>query len=412
MDDKLTLDLIRNAVSGSTVAFRCRQKLQPAGGEGSPVFPATYEGGKYATEERRIPGHEVPVPCVVLNSVQSEANHVELALLDAWDDKEIPLPVIVVDFAKQGLRRDLRVTSLEAPHRIADALLRDSLSPDGVEFRKSVHGSKIDHVDLRNATALFELCPTALVYGLWDSTGPRGGLGAKFARAYVSEVVGIDAVPGKKTASRIDPAEVRLGAGPVYLRAGGGWTLDENEAAKEKGKPVKAGSKPGKNDGDGKPSQINHGNVTPSISDGGFTIAYALRTSTLSLPALRRLRFPIDGQRDPARDRAAQTALAALALCGATLAQAAGSDLRSRCHLVPVEASHWELLDVPGEEPKSYVLDRTDAITLYREAVEAAKAAGLPWLDEPLELVPSPQLAALVRKSQDLAVATAEAGED
>jgi CRISPR-associated protein Csb1 len=411
MNDKLTLDLIRNAIAGSAAAFRCRQKLQPAGGEGSPVFPATYEGGKYATEERRLPDREVPVPCVVLNSVQSEANHVELALLDAWDDKEIPLPVIVVDFAGQELRRDLRVTSLEAPHRIADALLRDSLL-GGVEFRKSAQGSKIDHVDLRNATALFELCPTALVFGLWDSTGPRGGLGAKFARAYVSEVVGIDAVPGKKTASRIDPAEIRLGAGPVYLRTGGGWTLEESEAAKEKGKAIKAGSKPGKNDGDGKPSQINHGNVTPTIGDGGFTIAYALRTSTLSLPALRRLRFPIDGQRDPARDRAAQTALAALALCGATLAQSAGSDLRSRCHLVPVEAARWELLDAPGEQPTSYTLDRADAITLYHQAVEAAKAAGLPWLDKPLELVPSPQLAELVRKSQDLAVATAEAGED
>lgn len=410
MNDQLTLDLVYDAVAGSTAAFRCRQKLQPAGGEGSPVFPATYEGGKYATEERRLPDRESPVPCVVLNSVQSEANHIELALLDAWDDKEIPLPVIAVDFAGQGLRRDLRVTSLEAPHRIADALLRDSLL-DGVEFRKSVHGSKIDHVDLRNATALFELCPTALIFGLWDSTGPRRGLGAKFARAYVSEVVGIDAVPGKKTASRIDPAEVRLGAGPVYLRADGAWTLDEKEAAKEKGKPVKAGSKPGKNDGDGKPSEINHGNVTPTISDGGFTVAYALRTSTLSLPALRRLRFPVDGQRDPERDRAAQTVLAALALCGATLAQAAGSDLRSRCHLIPVEAARWELLDAPGAEPKSYVLDRAGAIALYREALDVAKAAGLPWLDQPLELVPSPQLAALVRRSQELAVAAFEAEE-
>ncbi|EIM00772.1 CRISPR-associated protein [Rhodanobacter denitrificans] len=368
------------------------------------MFPATYEGGKYATEERRLPEREAPVSCVVLNSVQSEANHAELALLDAWDDKEIPLPVIVVDFAGQDLRRDLRVTSLEAPHRIADALLRDSLL-NGVEFRKSTHGSKIDHVDLRNATALFELCPTALVFGLWDSTGPRGGLGAKFARAYVSEVVGIDAVLGTKTASRIDPADIRRGAGPVYLRADGGWTLDEKEAAKEKGKPTKAGK-------DGKPSEVNHGNVTPTISDGGFTIAYALRTSTLSLPALRRLRFPIDGQRDSSRDRAAQTALVALALCGATLAQSAGSDLRSRCHLVPAELPRWELLDVPGGEPKSYALDRADAIALYRDAVQAAKAAGLPWLDEPLELVPSPQLAALVRKSQDLAVATAEVGED
>ncbi|HEY0180041.1 MAG TPA: type I-U CRISPR-associated RAMP protein Csb1/Cas7u, partial [Dokdonella sp.] len=376
MSEILSHDDVRAAISGSAAAFRCRQVLQPAGGEGSPVFPPTYSGGEYATEERRIPGRDEPVPCVLLNSVQSEANHVELALLEAWENGEIPLPVISVDFAGQELLRDLRVTSLEAPHRIADALLRDSLL-DGVLFRESSRGRALDVVDLRNATALFELCPTALVFGLWDSTGPRGGLGAKFARAYVSEVVGIDAVPGKKTASRIDPAQIRLGAGPVYERAGGGWTLDEAEAAKEKGKPIKAGK-------DGKPSEVNHGNVTPSIGDGGFTIAYALRTSTLSLPALRRLRFPINGERDAARDRAAQTALAALALCGATLAQASGGDLRSRCHLVPAEAARWELIDEPGAEPKSYVLNHDDAIALYRAAVDAAKAADLPWLDEPL----------------------------
>lgn len=404
MHSKLTLDIVRNAIASSTAAFRLRQILQPAGGEGSPVFPPSYDGGNYATEDRRIPGRETPVPCVLLNSVQAEANHVELALLDAWEDGEIPLPVLIVDFAGEGLQRDLRVTSLETPHRVADALLRDSLL-DGTLFRESAQGRKLDQVDMRNATALFELCPTALVFGLWDSTGPRGGLGAKFARAYVSEVVGVDAVPGKKTASRIDPAQIRLGAGPVYQRAGGGWTLDESEAVKEKGRPLKAGK-------DGKPSEVNHGNVTPTITAGGFTIAYAQRTSTLSLPALRRLRFPVAGERSLERDRAAQTALAALALCGATLAQCAGSDLRSRCHLVPVEAAGWELLDAPGTEARIYGLDRAGAIELYRDAVAAARALDLPWLEKPLKLAPSTHLAALVRKSQELVATAVEPGED
>ena len=221
-------------------------EYQPAGGSGDKVFPPTYEGGKYATEKRRLPaemgGGTEPVDCVLLDSVQSQANRMELALLDAWErtkdhpekDKRLPLPVIAVDFAGNVMPKVLRITSLEAPHRIADALLRDSLH-DGQPFRKSVIGKRLDDVDLRNATALFELCPTTLVFGMWDSTGPKGGLGAKFQRALVSEIIGIGVTTGVKTSSRIDPAQIRSEAGPIYRAAdqsGIAWTLDEKLAGK------------------------------------------------------------------------------------------------------------------------------------------------------------------------------------
>ena len=77
-----------------------------------------------------------------------------------------------------------RVTSLTAPHRIADALLRDSLL-NGELFRLSDIGKSFADASTKNATALFKVCPTGLVFGLWDSTGPKGGLGAKFQRALV-----------------------------------------------------------------------------------------------------------------------------------------------------------------------------------------------------------------------------------
>src|SRR5690606_24463092 len=124
-------------------------------------------------------------------------------------------------------------------------------------------GKRLDSVGLANATPLYELCPTALVFGMWDSTGPKGGLGAKFPRAMVSEIVGIGAVYGVKTSSRIDPLQIMLQAGPLFNTArpnGTSWTLDEARATKEKGKPVKLGK-------DGKPSEANHGNVKPTISE-------------------------------------------------------------------------------------------------------------------------------------------------
>ena len=67
-----------------------------------------------------------------------------------------------------------------------------------------------------------------------DSTGPRGGLGCKFQRALVSEIVGYDAVVGKKTSSRIDPAEIMRSAATLYERKSESgnvphWTLNEKD---------------------------------------------------------------------------------------------------------------------------------------------------------------------------------------
>jgi len=79
----LTLDVVEEAVTGKAAAFRRIVRLQPAGGPGAKVFPPTYEGGKYVTEKRRINGEIVD--CVLLDSVQSQANRMELALKEALD---------------------------------------------------------------------------------------------------------------------------------------------------------------------------------------------------------------------------------------------------------------------------------------------------------------------------------------
>ena len=394
--DTLSLDHIKLALSGRAAAFRSVTAYQPAGGPGDKIFPATYAGGAYATESRHIDGAEVP--CVLIDSVQSQANRMEAALLNEWEAGAVSLPVIVVDFMGCDLPKSFRVTSLEAPHRIADALLRDSLL-DGVPFRQSAVGKRIDLVDVRNATALLELCPTALVFGMWDSTGPRGGSGSKFQRAVVSEFIGLHAVPGKRTSSRIDPAQVLRGAGPVYRTADGGWTLEQSEAV--------AGQRTGL-----RPSEVNHGNIAPSIADGGFTISRALQTTVLSLAALRRLRFPIDGSAPESRtDQAARAVLAALALLGAALVREAGADLRSRCLLFPTEPFVWELLDRPGSDETRFELPADRAREIYAEAVAEARSAGLPWMEREMKLAPSPQLVELVRHSQELAATVSSDGD-
>ena len=393
----MTIDLqtLKKALDSTAAAFRCVTDYQPAGGPGDKIFPPTYEGGKYATEERIDPTTGERRQCVLLDSVQSQANRMELALLEAHRAGKVELPLLVTRFDQEELLKKFTVTSLEAPHRIADALFRDSLL-NGTIFRKSALGSTLDMADIRNATGLFELCPTALVFGLWDSTGPRGGAGAKFQRAIVSEIVGYDAVAGKKTASRIDPAEIRLGAGTLYERDSESdnaprWTLKEKDGQQK----LKTG----------RPSEANHGNITPSITEGGFTISKARQTTTLSLAALRRLRFPLNGAADSDRgiDLIARTTLAALGLAAGTLARV-DTDLRSRCQLFAVQKPVWELLDRPGESPQEFELSPEDALKLLQKAITEAEKVGLPWEGE-VQLTPSPELVDLVQRSQELASA-------
>ena len=394
----MTIDLqnLRDAVSGTAAAFRCVTDYQPAGGPGDKVFPPTYKGGKYATEERVDPATGEIRQCVLLDSVQSQANRMELALLEAHRADKVKLPLLVTRFDQEELLKKFTVTSLEAPHRIADALFRDSLL-NGMIFRKSKEGVMLNTADVRNATGLFGLCPTALVFGLWDSTGPRGGLGCKFQRAVVSEIVGYDAMEGKKTSSRIDPSEIMLRAGPLYERKSESddtphWTLDKRVSTKKLKKT-------------GRPSEAVHGNVTPTIVEGGFTISGARQTTTLSLAVLRRLRFPLNGAADSDHDTdmAARTALAALGLAAGSLARV-DTDLRSRCQLFAEREPIWEMLDRPGESPREFELGPEDALKLLETAIAAAKDAGLPWEGE-IELTPSPDLVELVRRSQELASA-------
>ena len=408
---ELSYDELRNAVSSHAAAFRCVTDYQPAGGPGDKVFPPTYEGGQYAVEDRMIDGELVP--CVLLDSVQSQANRMEMALLDACLDGRIRLPVVEAAFEDKRLLKTFTVTSLEAPHRIADAIFRDSMISENGEqvmFRKSKKGKILDSTDIHHATGLFGLCPTALVFGIWDSTGPRGGMGAKIQRALVSELIGFHAQQGVRTSSRIDPLQVKLGAGPIYKqeskdKSDPDWTLVEDASPKQ-GKKTK-GLK------ENKPSEINHGNVTPSIVNGGFTISRAVQTTVISLPAIRRLRFPLNGDTAGNRnaDITARTVLAALGLLAATLVREEGADLRSRCHLVPTEDFAWELLKQSSGVTEQYRISADGAISLFSEAVRNAIEMKLPWEDK-VQLVPHANLIELVLRSQKLeALGEAEEGE-
>jgi CRISPR-associated protein Csb1 len=290
-------------------------------------------------------------------------------------------------------------------------LLRDSVDQTGMPFRQTAMGKECTDARPNHATGMYKHCPTALVFGVWDSTGPKGGLGAKFQRCLVSEIVGYDVVAGVKTSSRIDPAAIEKKAGPVFEQKGepGEWTSIEADAALEKGKP-KLFSRKGAGD-KGSPATINHGNIPPSIDTeaGGVTMSHAVQTVVLSLAGLRRLRFRqrVDGKPIPAAERdeaetAARTALAALALAGVSYQRNNGYDLRSRALLVAAEPLSFEVLGRDGGATQFTI---ADPAKLLDEALAAAAKLGLGWDAERVNLRPTPKLSHLIVKSRELTAA-------
>lgn len=395
------------AVAGDVVAVRCRSRMQPAGGIGEKVFPPTYSGEqgetKYAHETREIDGKEVVT--VLLDSVASQANRAELALLNAYERNAVRFPVPQIDFSGTDVIREFeRLTVLETPHRVADAIFRDSLLGDQL-FRDSDIGKSITDATPRNATALYRYAPSSLLFGVWDSTGPKGGLGSKFQRSYVSEIVGHNAKFGMSVGSRLDPLGIGLlpSDNPIYNHEDSNeiWTLDEDRAEREKNKPklVDRGSGEGKA---GQPSKINHGNVTPTRDrlSGGVTIEYAEQTSVLSIATFRKLRF--DGYSTEQED-AARCSLTALGLVAMRYVWNSDFDLRSRCLLIPESKPNVELLRRDGAVESDVIDFSSDtADELLREAIKFANEKGIGWEEEEIVLTPAPKLIELMQISQSV----------
>ncbi len=395
----ITLSALRDAVAADAAIRRLR-RLQPAGGAGDKVFPPTYPGERredpprHVYECRNVGGNETW--CVLIDSVQSQANRLEEALLVAATADGIPLPYVVVDFRDTGLQPIEQITSLDAPHRVYDAIFRDSLM-DGVAFMQSEQGRRLAAATSADATALLETSPTALLFGAWHSQGEGGGLGAKFPRAFVSEIMGVDTpveegladrrtgrtepqTRGRRTGSRIDPLGV-LRKVDVF-RGTSGWSPDQKQAGRGAKKV--------------RPSEINHGNIAPSVQPLGVTFSYAEHRAVLTLAGLRRLRFGSD-----ARDSAARVLLAALGLVALAEQDAVGYALRSRCDLVCDGDSPLELVHADGStEPLE--LDRAGARGLYRDAYTFAEEAGFQFRS--LVLEPQPKLIEIVRRSRELAL--------
>lgn len=377
-----------NAVQ-SAAGLRLRLRLQPLYGPGEVIFPCTVAGGKYQISNRRIPGYEQSVLCAILDSVQSQANRMEDALLADIRSKKLKLPHVATDFSGVAdlVKGVGEITCFEAPHRIFDAILRDSVDAKGTHFPLTDLGRRAVQANSKDASTIFQVSPASLLFGSWDSTGISGGLGEKYTRCVVSEVVGINVEQAVRSGTRIDPLNVAAAIDPALIlkeTKDAMWT----DIAKNR-KNLK------------KPAELNHGSVpweggSDKLPHGGVTCDYIQQSTTISFAALRQLGFPIG---DPAKSARGHAVLAAIALHAAALNVEKGWHLRSRCDLILEEGTspQWELL---GGSPTKESISADKTRELLLEAITEAKKVGLPWNDEPIRLTPSEALKKLLIASQ------------
>ena len=107
-----------------------------------------------------VSGHRGRVGSVLVAALPNEPEIDYVGGIGHGDDLAAFLhsrrPRALVDFTQAGLDGITKITSLDAPHRVYDAILRDSLL-DGQPFMKSAVGHRLAKARPEDASALLEI---------------------------------------------------------------------------------------------------------------------------------------------------------------------------------------------------------------------------------------------------------------
>ena len=326
-------ETLRAALAAGDAVIHIAAVLAPA--SGGKILPPTYAGAMHNMTPPREDGSSAW--CSV-DSPASFANRVEAAVFAAHPELA-PLRVQV------GERT---VSTLEMPHRAFDATLRQSVL-DGTSWPQTAIAKALSAATPQAAYALLQYDPCMLLLGGWDSTklGERkqATRELKLPAALSVEITATNVLPVQRAGSRIDPLGIEGTADNLVEHADGTlepYDEDKHDAALKA--PVKAA------DGNKyprrvKPSEVNMGNVAPSLVPKGVIVRGDITLNgVLDLRRLGRYRFA------PASDADVVLLLALVGLYGVDAVLRRGLDLRRDCELFAKRAS-FELLR-PYSEPE------------------------------------------------------------
>ena len=369
--------------------IRIDTELEPLSGPGGRVKPAVYEGGTYQMDRRwAAPADEAPTPVIVIDNVPSQANRLEEAL--RRHRESIKVPELVLDLSDIGnlpAHLPRRLSSLEFPHRNADAYLRDARLGE-VDFTRTDLGQAIFGATPQACGPLMAWFPQALLYGFWQSHLGKKRQNTKHARSWVSEIVGW-------SPAATDTKVLGLKGDALNLNTDETITSNPDDRMKwDIGKVEKVEG--GKRD---KLSEIGHGQV-PFMGDeaaaAAVSFARVTQRATVSFAQLRRISLGPNHSADA--DAAARALLVALGLHAHVLAFGRGFALRSGAELRPKAiATTW--LGGNGDEART-AGDAEATLALLRGALTHAASTGVPldgWDKPALMLTPKDNLRTAIR---------------
>lgn len=395
---KLTLPALTEALSNDSTAagVSVRAELEPLGGPNAPVKPAVYAGGLYQRDKRweGTGDDRRVVEAVVIDNIPAQANRMEAALLRRRD--ELGIPTFDLDMSGAGElppHVPSSLSSLEFPHRHADAYLRDAQLEDGTAFTASEAGKSLYGASNRKPEAIYRWFPASFVFGFWQSHMGKLGPQTKFARAVDCEIVGL-------SPASVETHRLGLKGDPLNLSITDAVQYDEKDPTSW---DLSGAGKAGKSKSKDSLAEIGHGQVPVSASDaplGAISFERVIQLCTVSFPRLRTI-----GTGDAEADAAGRAMLAALGIVAYTAAFSGGFTLRSGCDLRSV-SSEWRWMGDDGDESLDRVTPAA-AIELFAASVKQAEAAGLPvgaqWGSAPVRLVPKPALLKVLKQSFGLA---------
>ena len=414
---QLNAEMLVNACKDDSfdAGITIRADLEPLGGHGAPVKPATYAGGKFQTGKRWIDdteGNQRSVDILVIDNEPSEANRLEAALLANRD--ELGLPDIVLDLSSESLPPHLpkELSIFQFPHRNADAYLRDSVMENGnqqVKFADTEIGKAIFSATEDHADALFAWCPQALSFGFWQSHLGKKGSQAKRARSWSSEIIGIEpAVDDIRILGvKGDPLNLNIDDKVSYdPNDPFGWTLvtssKKTTSNQDEVSDTPTSNAPTNRRNTGKKqdslSNIGHGQAPFGGNDAalaGVSFKAILQNATVSFASLRRVRVSNGSSAE------ARAVLVALGLVAHAAAFGNAFNLRSGADL-RIKSQSWMWLGANDDE-EIEPLGFDTAKSLFKECVERAKAVGLDvgdqWERNRISICPAPNLKSAIAKS-------------
>jgi CRISPR-associated protein Csb1 len=345
MDDVVNLsknldELFEGRDGKLCVAVVRKEKLMPVAGRESVIFPPTFAGEQNEGEKPDYVIDTTPDGNVVLlDSVESQANRMEKLFLPPDGPYRDIVPQIKVEVEK-GDGSSSFINLIEAPHRIADALVVFS------DLKEDAGKALLEIEERNNYTGVAKISPFSLLFGAWDSRGVSTGR-VKIPRSLTSTVRGYNAIRLRRGYAYTPAVRLYMGQ-------------DEME------------EKLGKSDG---LSEVGMNQVPGTVAQGGVIVkGDIVRESVLSFVALRNIRAGMDKDEET---RGLRRYIASLGLL--CLVSPLPAEYRSGCALIQERGGEtFELVFSDGT--------RLPAILSLSEAQELSTRAAREFLGEkPLE---------------------------